>query len=197
MDLPIIQPPVAPRWVWMEEVTFSHIPIATLITAFLFLAPIFEYIGYKKKDPRYDRLAKSMVYFCMILYSPGAALGTGIPMFIIGMWPEFWARWSSLFFWPLIIQFVFFLIDVFFLFFCYYLPWDRMQNRKRLHIFFGVMTAVFGLLIQAVWDSLGSYMSTPSAPFPQVGEAVGWSAAAFLNPSYPYLFFNRFLGNIS
>jgi cytochrome bd-type quinol oxidase subunit 1 len=197
MDLPIIQPPLAPRWVWMEEVTYSHIPIATLITAFLFLAPIFEYIGYRKKDPRYDRLAKSLVYFCMILYSPGAALGTGIPMFIIGMWPEFWARWSNLFFWPLIIQFVFFLIDVSFLFFGYYLPWDRMQNRKRLHIFFGVMTAVFGLLIQAVWDSLGSYMSTPSAPFPQVTEAVGWSMAAFFNPSYPYLFFHRFFGNIS
>ena len=80
MALPVIDPPVAPRWVWMEEVTYSHIPIATLITAFLVLAPIFEYIGYRGKDPRYDRLAKSMVFFCMILYSPGAALGTGIPI---------------------------------------------------------------------------------------------------------------------
>jgi hypothetical protein len=33
MDLPVIETPVAPRWVWMEEVTYSHIPIATLITA--------------------------------------------------------------------------------------------------------------------------------------------------------------------
>lgn len=52
MDLPVIETPVAPRWVWMEEVTYSHIPIATLITAFLVLAPIFEYIGYRKKDLR-------------------------------------------------------------------------------------------------------------------------------------------------
>lgn len=197
MDLPVIEPPVAPRWVWMEEVTYSHIPIATLITAFLVLAPIYEYIGYRKKDPRYDRLAKSLVFFSMILYSPGAALGTGIPMFIIGMWPEFWARWSNLFFWPLVFQFCFFLLDVGFLFFCYYLPWDRMQNRKRLHIFFGVMTAIFGLLIQAVWDSLGAYMTTPGAPLPAVDNPVGWSAAAFFNPSYPYLFFHRFFANIS
>ena len=197
MDLPVIIPPLAPRWVWMEEVTYSHIPIATLITAFLFLAPIYEYIGYRLKDGRYDRLAKSLVFFSMILYSPGAALGTGIPMFIIGLWPEFWARWSSLFFWPLIFQFLFFLIDVSFLFFAYYLPWDRMQNRKRLHIFFGAMTALFGLLIQAVWDSLGGYMTTPGTPFPPLGESVGWSAQAFFNPSYPYLFFHRFFGNIS
>ncbi|MFC1822402.1 cytochrome ubiquinol oxidase subunit I [Thermodesulfobacteriota bacterium] len=197
MDLPVIETPVAPRWVWMEEVTYSHIPIATLITAFLVLAPIFEYIGYRLNDKRFDRLARSMVFFCMILYSPGAALGTGIPMFIIGLWPEFWARWANLFFWPLIFQFIFFLVDVGFLFFGYYLPWDRMQNRKRLHIFFGVMTAVFGLLIQAVWDSLGAYMTTPGAPLPAVGESVGWSAAAFFNPSYPYLFFHRFFANIS
>ncbi len=197
MDLPIIETPIAPRWVWMEEVTYSHIPIATLITAFLVLAPIFEYIGYRRKEPRYDRLAKSMVFFVMILYSPGAALGTGIPMFIIGLWPEFWSRWANLFYWPLFFQFLFFLFDVMFLFFGYYLTWDRMMNRKRLHIFFGVMSAFFGLLIQAVWDSLGSYMTTPSTPFPMVNQPVGWSAQAFFNPSYPYLFFHRFFGNIS
>lgn len=197
MALPVIDPPVAPRWVWMEEVTYSHIPIATLITAFLLLAPIYEYIGYRRKDLRYDRLAKSMVFFVMILYSPGAALGTGIPMFIIGMWPEFWSRWSNLFFWPLFYQFVFFLTDVAFLFFFYYLMWDRLKDRKRLHIFFGAMTAIFGLLIQAVWDSLGAYMSTPSAALPPITEAVAWSAKAFFNPSYPFLFFHRFFGNIS
>lgn len=134
MDLPVISTPLLPRWIWMEEVTYSHIPIATIITAFLLLAPIFEYIGRRLKD---------------------------------------------------------------FLFFFYYLPWDRMMDRKRLHIFFGAVTAVFGLLIQAVWDALGSYMMTPSVALPGVNEAVGWSAKAFFNPSYPFLFLHRFFGNIS
>ena len=58
MDLPVIPTPVAPRWLWMEEVTYSHIPIATIITAFMFLAPILEYIGLKRKDLRYARLSK-------------------------------------------------------------------------------------------------------------------------------------------
>jgi len=197
MDLPLIETPVAARWVWMEEVTYSHIPIATLITAFLVLAPIYEYIGYRWGDKRFDRLARSLVYFSMILYSPGAALGTGIPMFIIGLWPEFWHRWANLFFWPLIFQFIFFLTDVGFLFFGYYLPWDRMQNRKRLHIFFGVMTAVFGLLIQVVWDSLGGYMTTANTPLPMIDQPVGMSWTAFFNPSFPFLFFHRFFANIS
>ncbi len=197
MDLPIISTPLFPRWVWMEEVTYSHIPIATIVTAFLFLAPIFEYIGWRLKDLRYDRLAKSLVFFAMILFSPGAALGTGIVMFIIGLYPEFWSRWSNLFFGPLMAQFVFFTLDVIFLFFCYYLPWDRMMNRKRLHIFFGGLTAMFGLLIQAVWDGLGSYMLTPGVPLPGVNEPVGWSAQAFFNPSFLILFLHRFFGNIS
>jgi cytochrome bd-type quinol oxidase subunit 1 len=198
MDLPVINTPIFPRWVWMEEITYSHIPIATLITAFMVLAPIYEYIGMRKKDLRYDRLAKSLIYFSLILFSPGAALGTGIPMFIIGTYPEFWSRWSNLFFWPLIVQFLFFLAEVAFLFFGYYLSWDRMMNRKRLHLFFGIMAGIFGLLVQTVWDSLGAYMLTPGGvSLPRVDEPVAWSAQAFFNPSYPFLFFHRFFGNIS
>ncbi|MHB8766520.1 MAG: cytochrome ubiquinol oxidase subunit I [Deferrisomatales bacterium] len=197
MDLPLIQPPVFPRWVWIEEITYSHIPIATLITAYMVLAPAFEYVGYRRADPRYDRLARSLIWFSLILFSPGAALGTGIPMWLMGAYPEFWSRWANLFFWPLIWQFVFFLGEVVFLFFAYYLAWDRLKNRKLLHIAFGCTAAAFGLAVQVVWDSLGAYMLTPGAPLPGVNEPVGWSAAAFWNPSFPFLFSHRFFGNIS
>lgn len=197
MDLPLIDPPVFPRWVWMEEIAFSHIIIATLVTAYMVLAPALEYVGYRRKDPRYDRLARSFVWFSLVLFSPGAALGTGIPMWIMGTYPEFWSRWSNLFFWPLIAQFVFFLGEVVFLFFFYYLAWDALQHRKRLHIFFGCVAALFGLLVQFVWDGLGSYMLTPGVALPAVNEPVAWSARAFFNPSFPYLFSHRFFGNIS
>ncbi len=198
MDLPVIEPPIFPRWVWIEEITYSHIPIATLITALMTVAPVFEYIGYKKNDPRYDRLARSFINFSLILFSPGAALGTGIPMWIMGTYPEFWSRWSNLFFWPLIAQFGFFIGEVVFLFFLYYLTWDRFQAKKRLHIFFGCVAAIFGLLVQIVWDALGSYMLTPGAvALPGVDEPVAWSAQAFFNPSFPFLFSHRFFGNIS
>lgn len=198
MDLPVIDPPIFPRWVWIEEITYSHIPIATLITAFMVLAPVYEYIGFKKNDPRYDRLARSLINFSLILFSPGAALGTGIPMWIMGTYPEFWSRWSNLFFWPLIAQFGFFIGEVVFLFFFYYLAWDRLQTNKRLHIFFGSVAAAFGLLVQIVWDALGSYMLTPGdVALPAVDNPVAWSARAFFNPSFPFLFFHRFFGNIS
>ncbi len=197
MDLPIILTPLFPRYIWMEEVIYSHIPLATLVTAFLLLAPIFELIGFKRRDPRWDRLARSLVFFAMILFSPGAALGTGIVVFLIGLYPEFWARWSNLFFWPLIAQFVFFTLEVVFLFFLYYLPWDKMAARKTRHITYGFLAGGFSLAIQAVWDAVGSYTLTPGAAFPAVNEAIGWSARAFFNPSYPYLFFHRFFGNIS
>lgn len=197
MDLPVIVPPIAPRWVWIEEITYSHIIIATMITAFMILAPIFEYIGYYRNDERWDRLAKGMIWFAMILFSPGAALGTGIPMWIIGTYPEFWSRWSNLFFWPLIWQFVFFMLEVFFLFFAYYLTWDRMKNNKPLHITFGAIAAFWGLAVQFVWDAVGSYMLTPSVPLPPITEPVAWSAKAFFNPSFPYLFTHRLFGNTS
>lgn len=198
MDIPVIETPVFPRWVWIEEITYSHIPIATLITAFMLLAPLFEYIGYRRKDPRLERLSKGMIWFVMILFSPGAALGTGIPVFLIGTYPEFWHRWSNIFFWPLIIQFCFFMIEVGFLFFAYYLTWDLWQKRhKILHIWMGVFAAFFGYMVQIVWDALGSYMTTPGAPLPAVDDPVGWSAAAFFNPSFPMLLLHRTFGNFS
>lgn len=198
MDLPVIETPVFPRWVWIEEITYSHIPIATLITAYMLLAPLFEYIGLRLKDSRWDRLSKSFIWFAMILFSPGAALGTGIPVFIIGAYPEFWSRWANLFFWPLIIQFIFFLAEVFFLFFMYYLTWDRWAQRKRLHIAMGVCAATCGYLVQVVWDSLGSYMLTPGkVALPGVDQPVGWSLDAMLNPSFPSLLMHRTFGNFS
>ncbi len=198
MNLPVIETPVFPRWVWIEEITYSHIPIATLITAYMLLAPLFEYIGYRRHDPRWERLSKSFIWFAMILFSPGAALGTGIAMYIIGTYPEFWSRWVNLFFWPLIAQFIFFLVEVFFLFFLYYLTWDRWANKKRLHIAMGVCAATFGYLVQIVWDSLGSYMLTPGGvQLPQVGQPVAWSLSAMLNPSFPYLLIHRTFGNFS
>ena len=183
----------------MEEITYSHIPIATLITAFMLLAPLFEYLGVRRKEPKFERLSKGMIWFVMILFSPGAALGTGIPVFIIGTYPEFWSRWSNLFFWPLVVQFGFFLAEVGFLFFGYYLTWDRWQGRlKKLHIWMGVLAAVMGFLVQIVWDALGGYMLTPGkAAFPAVTEPVGWSAAAFFNPSFPLLLAHRVFGNFS
>lgn len=198
MDIPVIETPVFPRWVWMEEITYSHIPIATLVTAFMLLAPLFEYLGYKRHDLRWERLSRSLIWFAMILFSPGAALGTGIPMFIIGTYPEFWSRWANLFFWPLIVQFIFFLVEVFFLFFMYYLTWDRWANRKPLHITMGVCAAVCGYLVQVVWDSLGGYMLTPGGvALPGVDQPVGWSLAAMLNPSFPFLLLHRTFGNFS
>jgi cytochrome bd-type quinol oxidase subunit 1 len=198
MDLPVIETPVFPRWIWIEEITYSHIPIATIVTAFMLLAPLFEYIGVRRGDLRWERLSKSFIWFALILFSPGAALGTGIPMFIIGTYPEFWSRWANLFFWPLIAQFMFFLAEVFFLFFMYYLTWDRWANRKRLHISMGICAATFGYLVQIVWDSLGSYMLTPGGvPLPEVDQPVAWSLAAMLNPSFPFLLAHRTFGNFS
>ena len=198
MNLPVIETPVFPRWVWIEEITYSHIPIATIVTAMMLLAPLFEYIGMRRHDLRWDRLSKSFIWFSMILFSPGAALGTGIPMFIIGAYPEFWSRWANLFFWPLVVQFFFFLFEVFFLFFMYYLTWDRWALKKRLHIAMGVCAAVFGYLVQVVWDALGSYMMTPGGvPLPQVDQPVGWAPGAMLNPSFPFLLSHRTFGNFS
>jgi cytochrome bd-type quinol oxidase subunit 1 len=184
----------------MEEVTYSHIPIATLITAFMVLAPIYEYIGMRRQDPRYDRLAKSLIWFALILFSPGAALGTGIPMVIIGLWPEFWSRWANLFFWALIAQFVFFTLEVTFLFFFYYLPWDRWREgiKKKRHLLFGIIAAFWGVMVQLVWDATGAYMMTPGGVnLPAVDNPVGFSWAAFFNPSFLSLFVHRFVGNIS
>jgi cytochrome bd-type quinol oxidase subunit 1 len=152
----------------------------------------------RRNDPRLDRLSKSFIWFSMILFSPGAALGTGIPVFLIGTYPEFWSRWANLFFWPLVVQFLFFLAEVGFLLFGYYLTWDRWSNRKRLHITMGVAAATMGLLVQVVWDALGGYMMTPGGvALPGVDQPVGWSAAAFFNPSFPYLLTHRIFGNFS
>ena len=43
----------------------------------------------------------------------------------------------------------------------------------------------------------GKVIDEESVPLPGVDQPVGWSAAAFFNPSFPYLFSHRFFANIS
>jgi hypothetical protein len=48
---------------------------------------------------------------------------------------------------------------------------------------------MWGLSVQFVRDALGGYMlTTGGVDLPAVTEPVGWSAAAFFNPSFPCLF---------
>ena len=68
---------------------------------------------------------------------------------------------------------------------------------EETHTYLHGEKVAFGLLVQFVWDAVGGYMLTPGAPLPAVNQAVAWSAAAFFNPSFPFLFAHRFFGNIS
>ena len=63
-----------------------------LFAAFILGAPIFvvisEWIGMRKRDPRYDRLAKEVTKVTAILYSMTALTGGLFLLFLVGLYPN-------------------------------------------------------------------------------------------------------------
>src|SRR5437016_10466538 len=64
-----------------------------LFAAFILGAPIFvvisEWLGYRKQDPRYDRLAKEVTKVTVILYSMTALTGGLFIFVLLATYPQF------------------------------------------------------------------------------------------------------------
>ncbi|MBI3995308.1 MAG: cytochrome ubiquinol oxidase subunit I, partial [Nitrospirae bacterium] len=73
-----------------------------LFAAFILGAPIFvvisEWIGMRKKDPRYDRLAKEVTKVTAILYSMTALTGGLFILVLVGLYPNLTSYLVSHFF---------------------------------------------------------------------------------------------------
>ena len=64
-----------------------------LFAAFILGAPIFvvisEWLGYRKQDPRYDRLAKEVIKVTVVLYSMTALTGGLFIFVLLATYPQF------------------------------------------------------------------------------------------------------------
>ncbi|MFQ5847011.1 MAG: cytochrome ubiquinol oxidase subunit I [Candidatus Methylomirabilales bacterium] len=163
--------------------------------AFILGAPIFivisEYLGWRKNDPRYERLAREMTKITAVAYSLTALLGGFFALMLSGLYPEFSGFLFPRFFmlWVLLYP-VFFILETLSLY-TYWYSWDALKDRKGLHIAIGVGLNIIGALTMLNQNAIASFMNTP----PETWQTASlWQLMN--NPTWWPLNLHRFIANV-
>ncbi len=69
----------------------SHILFATFILGAVLIAATSEYLGMVTKQPRYERFARNLARFVVLLFASGAALAITFVLALITLFPLFFS----------------------------------------------------------------------------------------------------------
>ncbi len=176
-----------------------------LFAGFILGAPIFvvisEWLGYRKQDPRYDRLAKEVTKVTVILYSMTALTGGLFIFVLLATYPQFTTWLINHFFLVFAVIYPLLFIGETIVLYLYFYTWDAWKgNKKARHIALGVLLNLIGSITLFVIDGPTSFMNTPV-------KAEGVSPAEFLataslwdkifNYSWMPLNLHRLVGNVT
>jgi cytochrome d ubiquinol oxidase subunit I len=190
MPIGDLQIPVIGKELVIVALVMPHILIATFVIGITLIAPVSEYMGLLTKQSRYDRFARNAAKFTILIFASGSALAIAFVLALITLYPVFWSYLQNIFFWVLVVE-AFMFVGEIIIVYAWYNAWDTMAYRKRLHVVFGFMAGLFGVVQMTFINVVGSYLLTPSAA---PATDVGWT---FLNPTFMPLNMHRFVGNLS
>lgn len=186
LDIPGIGTEVVMAVIWQ-----SHMYAAAFIAGILVIGSASEYVGVLTKQPKYDRFAKGVSVSLVLIF----ATGSFIPIFgilaLITLYPVFWTHLQNIFFWVLFAEAWAFVGEII-LIYAWYVSWQKLAFRKKLHVTIGFMAAMLVILQFTLINVVASYMLTPS-----LGGSATNVAATYLNPTFVPLNMHRFVGNIS
>jgi cytochrome d ubiquinol oxidase subunit I len=190
MPIGDIEVPIIGKNVVIAALVQSHILFAAFIIGAVLIAATSEYLGVVTKQPRYERFARNLARFVVLLFASGAALAITFVLALITLFPVFFSYLQNVFFWVFLVEAFMFLGQIIIVY-AWYNVWDKLAYRKIIHVTFGMIAGFFGLMAMTMIDAVASYMLTPAeAPVTEV-------ARSFLNQTMVPLNMHRFVGNFS
>jgi cytochrome d ubiquinol oxidase subunit I len=184
--------PVIGKNVVIAVLVQSHILFAAFIIGAVLIAATSEYLGMVTKQNNYERFARNLARFVVLLFASGAALAITFVLALVTLFPVFFSYLQNIFFWVFLVEAFMFLGQIIIVY-AWYNVWDKLAYRKSLHVVFGFVAGFFGLMAMTMIDAVASFMLTPAEVESQ-GDLV---ARSFLNQTMVPLNMHRFIGNFS
>ncbi len=186
IDIPIIG---ARSAVWVTAQLHLY------FAAFVLGAPIFivicEWLGQRRKDPRYERLAHETMKVVTIAYSFTALTGAALGFILMGSYSEVMVHLFQQF-GPIFGLYILLFFVETILMYLYWYTWEPLAQRKGTHISIGVGLNVVGTTVMFLMNAVGAYMLTP----PEGLETAGlWTVVN--NATWTGLNLHRFIANIT
>ncbi len=153
-----------------------HLLFGAFILGVPMFAVIIEFIGWKTKEERYDRMAQEFIKLCMGAFSTTALLGGVLVFILLWCYPKVMSKLSGIFGPTMIFYVVLFFGETFTLY-LYSYGWDKMQGRhKGWHLFLGVLLNVWGTAIMFVSNTWLTYQTSPATQYGKLSEKAkeGW-----------------------
>lgn len=138
----------------------------TLFGAFILGAPIFivisEWLGYRKQDLRYDRLAKELTKVTVILFSMTALTGGLFIFVLLAAYPQFTTWFINQFYLVFAVIYPLMFISGTIVLYMYFYMWDAWKGEKKgRHIALGVLLNLICMATMFVINGPTSFMNTP------------------------------------
>jgi cytochrome bd ubiquinol oxidase subunit I len=138
----------------------------TLFGAFVLGAPIFivisEWLGYRKQDLRYDRLAKEVTKVTVILFSMTAVTGGLFIFVLLATYPQFTTWFINQFYLVFAVIYPSLFISGTIVLYMYFYTWDTLKGEKKgRHIALGVVLNLICMITMFVINGPTSFMNTP------------------------------------
>jgi cytochrome bd-type quinol oxidase subunit 1 len=195
IDIPAYrQFPVVGSRVAMWVVGQLHLMFAAFILGVPIFAVIIEFIGVRTRDQRYDRMAKEFIKLCLVAFSTTALLGALLLLMLIGLYPKFFNYMTGIFSWTYILYGLLFFGETFSLY-LYWYTWDRLADRKWIHLSLGIALNLFGTAIMFVANAWLTFMTSP-AGIDEKGSLVSvWDAVT--NFTWMPINIHRLIANVA
>ena len=147
-----------------------HLLFGSFILGVPMFAVIIEFIGWKTKEERYDRMAQEFIKLCMGAFSTTALLGGVLVFILIWCYPKVLSKMSGIF-GPTMIFYVILFFGETFTLYLYSYGWDKMQGRfKGWHLFLGVLLNVWGTAIMFVSNTWLTYQTSPATQYGKLSD---------------------------
>ena len=159
-------PPVELSYTGNRTAVWIVAQLHTLFGAFILGAPIFvviaEWLGYRKQDLRYDRLAKEVTRVTVILFSMTALTGGLFIFVLLATYPQFTTWFINQFYLVFAVIYPSLFISGTIVLYLYFYTWEAWKGEKKgRHIALGVLLNLIGIVTLFVIDGPTSFMNTP------------------------------------
>ncbi len=184
--------PIVGSRVAIWAVAQLHLLFAAFVLAVPVFALIIEAIGYKTKDPRYDRLAHEFSKLLSVSFSLTATFGAGLLFMLIILYPKFTNYLMNVFSPTFLPYVLLFLAEAFFLY-TYYYGWGKFH--PLVHLGLGVGLNVVGTGIMMIANGWVTFMMSPSG-VSDSGALISLTDAMY-NYTWMPINVHRFIANIA
>src|SRR5512142_245451 len=178
-------------WIWI--VAQLHLNFAAFVLGVPIFAVTMEYLGWKKREVRLDRIAYDFTKLFTLAYTVTAIMGSIFLVSLPLLYPKF-IDYMMQILGPTWWLYLVVMYGEVFVCYYYFYSWRKLADRKGFHVALGVLLNILGALLLLITSAWVGFMTTPAGVNAE-GELLSRWGAIHTHMWIP-LFLHRFVANI-